>query len=557
MSREYEENERAMVGVQRRQEGNGYCADCGGGRPEYVNLTVGTFICKECADVHRSISNRRVKDVYGRDLTREDVRRMADVGNDKANRRFLATWDPAEFPEPDPADKDRLQNFIWLKYEGSWKKAPAPTPAHRYERDARDARYGRERELFQDVPQHRAEQEPQPRSVWAERMGRRPQQVQPPVNTLPPRHDDYRRYEGGVERFAREPAMNRDRFRAPAHTGYGRRMDGGLPPSTQSRYREEYDEEYDRRSDRRRDSGRSDRRDSGRSDYRSSGRTEPQRRRDEGGRRKKSSRYASEEEEEDLNDGVVEKRRQRKATKSRREVAQDSEEESSDEDYASRSKKAEKKKKKGRSKTAKKKRRDETESDSDDAEDEDDVDSLPSTTPDSAQKGKTAVSRASPPAKAEFDLMSDWMGAETETNTTVQSSTSAVTQPPTTQAAPMQMAPQPGVQMPPMVAPPMSMYGGMMPNPHAAYMTGMPYYMTGVPMGMGMGGMQMMPPPHPQMGMPGVMSGMAAMNLGGQQQAQPQQAQPQQAQPQPPPPPPPQMQQNGPVPPPPSGPPPS
>lgn len=551
MSREFQDNERAMIAVQRRLEGNTYCADCSGDAPEYVNLTVGTFICKDCADVHRSISNRRIKDIYGRDLTPEDVRRMADVGNDKANRRFLATWDPVEFPEPDTTDKDRLQNFIWLKYEGSWKKAPAPPSyTQRYERDARDNRFERERELFQDVSHQRREQQQSSRSIWAERLGRRPQQTQPP------RHDDYRQYDGGVERFAREPPVNRDRFRAPAPTGYGRRMDGGPPPQiAHPRHREEYDEEYDRRGDRRRDSGRSGRRDSGRSDYRISGRTEPHRRRDETGRRKKTNRYASEEDDEDFNEVVVDKRRHRKTTKPRREVVQDSEEESSDEDYASRSKKIEKKKKKKtRSKTSKKKRRDESESDSDDGvEDEDDVDSLPSTTADSVHKGKTVATRATPPSKAEFDLMSDWMGAETETNTTAPSSTSAVTQaPPTTQAGMMQMPPQPAVQMPMVAAPPMSMYGTMMPNPHAAYMTGMPYYMTsGVPMGMGMNGMPMMPPPHPQMGMPGLMNGMASMNLAGGQQ------QPGQAQPPAPPPPPPQMQYSGPVPPPPQGPPPS
>jgi len=276
-SREFQESERAILEVQRRNVGNTYCADCSDqSETEYVNLTVGTFICKVCADVHKNISNRRIKDIYGRDLTEADVRRMADVGNDKANRRFLATWDPNEFPEPDTQDRERLLNFIWLKYEGSWKKSAPPPQSRedpRYERPGQG--YGREHDLFRQTDQRHdaraagaSNPAPPPRrSVWAERLG-----FVPPASSHREQahvRDDYRfpvqdqhhnrfAHEGGRSRndsrFAQEaapPTQDRfatsrggDRFRPPVAPApsYG----GQRPNQQQSRYREEYDEDYER-----------------------------------------------------------------------------------------------------------------------------------------------------------------------------------------------------------------------------------------------------------------------------------------------------------------------
>jgi Putative GTPase activating protein for Arf len=128
-SRDADEAEKSMRHVQGQSEGNAWCADCSTPRPEYLNLTIGTFICENCAAIHRTSSNRRVKDMYARDLTPDDVRRMREVGNDVANRKWLGRWNPREFPEPAPGDKEHLREFIWLKYEGSWKRGNAPHPS--------------------------------------------------------------------------------------------------------------------------------------------------------------------------------------------------------------------------------------------------------------------------------------------------------------------------------------------------------------------------------------------------------------------------------------------
>lgn len=111
-----------ILDVRARKEGNQYCADCGVPSPEYLNLTIGTFICEVCADIHRSTSNRHVKDIFAGTLTLEDVRRMDVVGNDVANRRFLATWNPSEIPQPSRSERTELKEFVSLKYNGAFKK---------------------------------------------------------------------------------------------------------------------------------------------------------------------------------------------------------------------------------------------------------------------------------------------------------------------------------------------------------------------------------------------------------------------------------------------------
>jgi len=111
--------------LMREREEDGYCADCGTRAPEYLCLTLGSFVCSDCADVHRSMK-RKVKAVLGGDLTGEDASRIESVGNHKCNKRFLFAWNPTDFPQPDPKNKQNLKEFIWLKYEGSWTKKNNP-----------------------------------------------------------------------------------------------------------------------------------------------------------------------------------------------------------------------------------------------------------------------------------------------------------------------------------------------------------------------------------------------------------------------------------------------
>lgn len=243
----------ALRDVQQRLDGNLHCADCSFPRPEYINLTIGTFICDKCAEVHRSTSNRRIKDMYGDDITEQDVRRMETVGNDVANRKFLAIWDPKEFPEPNRRDKEAMREFLWLKYDGTFKRPSQPRQQNNqqhssssrrpsssvdavrdYARDPRDRHnnddhgrpYRRENELFQNNAAPPPSDRPSS-SYWSSRFAPpsphppapmpRPNRLVPP----PPRNDEYYRRDipPGVPVYSNQyhTMVPPNRFQPPQH----------------------------------------------------------------------------------------------------------------------------------------------------------------------------------------------------------------------------------------------------------------------------------------------------------------------------------------------------
>eukprot|EP00190_Bangiopsis_sp_CCMP1999_P002007 CAMPEP_0198729304 /NCGR_PEP_ID=MMETSP1475-20131203/16853_1 /TAXON_ID= ORGANISM="Unidentified sp., Strain CCMP1999" /NCGR_SAMPLE_ID=MMETSP1475 /ASSEMBLY_ACC=CAM_ASM_001111 /LENGTH=341 /DNA_ID=CAMNT_0044491909 /DNA_START=113 /DNA_END=1138 /DNA_ORIENTATION=+ len=119
------ESERALdiLHNELRDPANSHCADCGS-KSTHVNLSLGTFICNVCSDIHKDMQ-RRVRDIQGGDLTVADAMRMADIGNARSRRKWLAKYKPEDFREPQPGDeKDSIREFIWLKYEGNWAGNP-------------------------------------------------------------------------------------------------------------------------------------------------------------------------------------------------------------------------------------------------------------------------------------------------------------------------------------------------------------------------------------------------------------------------------------------------
>lgn len=586
---------RAIRDVLESSRDNGVCADCSSPNPEYVNLTIGTFVCEQCADVHRSSSNRRIKDIFGRDLNADDVRRMRDVGNEVANRKFLARWNPSEFPEPDPNNKELLREFIWLKYEGSWKKAAALPPVSRSLHGGRrdyasrgpsersyvdEPEYGQGRRHYQEPP--RAAQPPGRPSYWADRFGH---QVSNPHSDRagarqPPRDSEYDR----GDRY-HQPRLS------PAPTsgsGYRRRA----PPPRSSAYGGPIlDEEYASgdvggyRGTHRRDR-------SNRSQERRSNRPTPanHKKSSAGGRhRVKSASTASETDDSEYyssSDGAdasdrkrgkgreVNKRKGKENDKSSKRRGKHSEVESgsdSDADSDSSGRRQSRRGMKGSASAAPgKKKRDkqrrsknetsdseESGSESDAgrradkrgsvvsrkdssrkgsgganpfASDEEGGDQILGSAPDLPDRVRTGG------GGGEFDLMSEWMGTETDATTTSSSVPAAAPVQPVLPTASVHPGQQP---MPPMM-PPMSVYPGMVPMP----MMFPPQAGMMMPPGMYQPPLQMQPqqgqfpgqmqPPPPQMINP-LMSGMQSMGLYGQSSAQQHQQVPQ-----PPPPPPPQ-----------------
>lgn len=591
---------RAIRDIHESSRDNGFCADCSARNPEYLNLTIGTFVCELCADVHRSTSNRRIKDMFGRDLTGDDVRRMRDVGNEVANRKFLARWNPNEFPEPDPTDKEMLREFIWLKYEGSWKRSAAPIPSSQPLRQGpRDygsrapagrpygePEYGREHRHFREPPRGA---NPAPKqSYWADRYGHsvsdphgdrlapgRPAQEteynpsgvyhQQRLNPVTPSGSGYRRRAPPPRSTAYDGPSIDEEYASLENNGvmyHGMPRRGGTSQSKERRSNSASSKSYKKKS-----GGRNARTQALSSDsetessYSSSDGADPL-----DGKRSKAR--------------VVEKRRGRengKASKNRSrrseaEVESESEGESDDggKRTSRRGKKKssasydteKKKKKKSRSRRTKHVSSDSEDSGRSDGQQErhkssgkggigganpfasDEEGALESTgRPKQMKRDQVAV-----PGGAEFDLMSEWMGTETDPATIA----SSVGNPPLAPAgASVSSMMQPGHHQVQPVMPPMSVYPGMMPMP----MNMFPPHQGGMMMhpGLYQPPMQYQPqgqftghvqPQPPQM-MGGLVPGMQNMGMyvpgnSPGQQSMPQQPQQGSLPPPPPPPPPPE-----------------
>lgn len=542
-NRNAQDAENALHDFQRRSEGNQFCADCGHPRPEFINLTIGTFICEICAEIHRSTSNRRIKDIYSGDVMPDDLRRMDIVGNDVANRKFLATWNPQDVPEPDRLDKNSLREFLWLKYDGSFKKpvqttppqstrpqAPSGASGRDYSRDnrdrhydddrSRDRSYRREQEIFRDTPQTSSQQQGRrQQSYWASRFTA---PAPPPASRPPPPPPANSRRDEIYRRDAGPPYPDRYRTNAPSERFQPPQPAQVAPHSlgrgSRSRHHEAYEEDYASGNSHERDSRRyASRAKPSRNDsynYSDGEREDPSYKRRNNSSSKPQSRRRSsateeewfDSEEEGGSDGRLDKKglkklkKKTKESKSRRRTPKDEvDEQYDDEDEFDN---VERKSSSRRREKA-------------DKRSDRDVDSIQTTSADGLEESVDQNISSNRNPKSEFDLMSEWMGDSKETDTSQGVPPPPGAVPPGPNGAPV----QPGLQQAyqtgqfPMM-PPMNMYNSVMPG-----MPGMPGFMPmvapGMPPGfvpgMGMGGM---PPSamHPGMvGVPGLMPGAPMM----------------------------------------------
>ena len=58
-----------------------------------------TFVCTGCSGVHREFSHR-VLSITLHSFTKEQIDQLDAGGNKAAQARWLATWDPRDFPMP-------------------------------------------------------------------------------------------------------------------------------------------------------------------------------------------------------------------------------------------------------------------------------------------------------------------------------------------------------------------------------------------------------------------------------------------------------------------------
>lgn len=101
---------------QRSDKSNKRCANCGELGPVYICMEFLTFICTDCAGIHRELSHK-VKSISMSNWTKEEIDRIESMGGNATDKlKFLSCYEPNSFQQPLSANRDRLREFIRAKY---------------------------------------------------------------------------------------------------------------------------------------------------------------------------------------------------------------------------------------------------------------------------------------------------------------------------------------------------------------------------------------------------------------------------------------------------------
>jgi hypothetical protein len=109
--------------------GNKVCADCPITDPRFAILNLGILVCDHCANIHRTLGEQ-ISRVVALDngLTREQMKYLESVGNDRANQYWEATLVDHSHKTLNPLNNmGQLNNFIRNKYV-SKKFVAVPPP---------------------------------------------------------------------------------------------------------------------------------------------------------------------------------------------------------------------------------------------------------------------------------------------------------------------------------------------------------------------------------------------------------------------------------------------
>lgn len=480
--------------------------------------------------------------MYAGDLTLDDARRMDAVGNDMANRKFLATWNPREVPEPDRRDKEALREFLWLKYDGSFKRqkpatsasssmASLPPTTGGYRHDDRyyddrlhdergragggggsSAVYRREHELFREGVSQPPDRS---RGYWASRYDNSAQRMPPPPPPsqmrqrddyygrgpvqAPPYPDRYRNV-AGVDRFQPPQPTQLVPYSRAVRNARARYQEQGLPYEDYGSFNSDERDFAARRNS----SLRSRRVDISQDSFGysdgdldadreqrkvKSSKSKGRSRRSKSSLHEEGNGYYSDEDDIDVGESSSRRYKKRdskkskKSSKSKKKANSDDDEEYDEEEDGFEDDREEDDrgidgKKSKRQSKKSSEKRSERDKDSVVTVDVDDVNAVGGT------PGQAA--------KTEFDLMSEWMGESKDANTSQVAPTLQNNGVPASGAIPAAMQQAYATQIP-MMPPPMSMYGGMMPMPGGGFMPMMPGFVPGM-------GLPGMPP-----GMPGAL----------------------------------------------------
>lgn len=120
-SNSYDENPDKLLQMLRdNDQGNCWCADCGGGaKVEWVSINLAIILCIECSGIHRSlgthISKVRSLTLDITSFTPDIIELLLLVGNRVSNMVWEARLDPSLKPGPQASREQRLR-FITAKY---------------------------------------------------------------------------------------------------------------------------------------------------------------------------------------------------------------------------------------------------------------------------------------------------------------------------------------------------------------------------------------------------------------------------------------------------------
>lgn len=121
-------------------EDNGTCADCGFVPTKFASLTLGVFLCADCADVHQEALGdmsviRDISEPY-EITTQQRFDLETSMGNNKRNKIYEKNAAKRDVPRPRPTDsRDVRSRWIKAKYLAqAFESSPgggSSTPASR------------------------------------------------------------------------------------------------------------------------------------------------------------------------------------------------------------------------------------------------------------------------------------------------------------------------------------------------------------------------------------------------------------------------------------------
>jgi len=106
-----------------KKKSNKQCFDCGRSGPQQnVNSTLGTFVCTQCAGIHRKF-NHKIKTINMSTFTPAEVDALANSGNKRARKVWLASFEEGKSFALDPEDPANVERFMHQVYiDKRWAK---------------------------------------------------------------------------------------------------------------------------------------------------------------------------------------------------------------------------------------------------------------------------------------------------------------------------------------------------------------------------------------------------------------------------------------------------